>query len=394
LAALSRGGRQVRIAEGHPPLDLAGDKPERSFILTVASNKNQHFVPRCYLRPFTLDGGNKAINLHNLDRAKSFPGAAVKGQCSGDYFYGDDLFIEKALQSFEGLYASRLKAILTAGYQLVDVDRELLKEFWFLQYLRTKAASERAVAMHDQMDAELGGLPPSYKLEIRDAVSNAMKVFAKARNAVFDLKVTLVRNRSVAPFITSDNPAVMTSRWHFSDPAAYAAPGLRNAGIIGMLPLSSEVLAVLYDGDVYAISHQAGWIDLTAADDAEAFNEHQVLNCEANLYFRNWSDEPAVAALASRVSPSRPPARHRIEHAVLEREDAEGKVFRVVSAEEARGRPGMVHTELVLAEPSKWPSQLAWRAGGYVFATTTAEGFVRKQQRELGGGPYKKTRLR
>jgi hypothetical protein len=360
----------------------------------VASNKNQHFVPRCYLRPFTIDNANKAINLHNLDQARSIAGAAVKGQCSGDYFYGDDLVIEKALQSFEGLYASRLKAILTLGYQLIEEDRELLREFWFLQYLRTKAASERAVAMHDQMDAELGGLPPGYKLEIRDAVIHAMRVFTEARTAVSDLKVALVRNRSSTPFITSDNPAIMTSRWHFSDPAAHATPGLRNAGIIGLLPLSPEVLAVLYDGDVYAIGHRAGWIDLTATDDTEAFNEHQVLNCEANLYFRDWLDEPKVAALSRRVRPNRPPARHRIEHAVLEHEDTEGKVFRVVSAEEARGRPGMVHTELVLAEPSHWPSQLAWRAGGYVFATTTAEGFVRRQQREPGGGPYKKTRLR
>lgn len=347
----------------------------------MASNKNQHFVPRCHLRPFTVDGANKAINLHNLDRVKSFPATPVKGQCSGDYFYGDDLVIEKALQSFEGLYASRLKAIQTPGYQLIEADRELLREFWFLQYLRTKAASERAVAMHDQMDAELGGLPPGYKLEIRDAVINAMKVFAKARTAVFDLKVALVRNRSSAPFITSDNPAIMTSRWHFSDPAAYAAPGLRNAGIIGLLPLSSEVLAVLYDGDVYAIAHQAGWIELVAAGDAEAFNEHQVLNCEANLYFRNWSDEPAVAALANRVSPNRPLARHRIEHAVLEREDAEGKVFRVVSAEEARGQPGMAAHRVGVgqAQPLAQSASLARRGlclrhhdGGRLRAQATA----------------------
>lgn len=34
----------------------------------MASNKNQHFVPRCHLRPFTRDTEGKVINLFNLDR--------------------------------------------------------------------------------------------------------------------------------------------------------------------------------------------------------------------------------------------------------------------------------------------------------------------------------------
>jgi len=54
----------------------------------MATNKNQHFVPRCYLRPFTLDSANVAINLFNIDRMKFVERAPVKHQCSRDYFYG------------------------------------------------------------------------------------------------------------------------------------------------------------------------------------------------------------------------------------------------------------------------------------------------------------------
>src|SRR5439155_750653 len=64
----------------------------------MATNKNQHFVPRCYLRPFTLDSGGLAITLLNIDRMKFVEGAPVKHQCSGDYFYGEDLALEKAHQ--------------------------------------------------------------------------------------------------------------------------------------------------------------------------------------------------------------------------------------------------------------------------------------------------------
>jgi hypothetical protein len=44
----------------------------------MATNKNQHFVPRVHLRPFTVDEGGAAINVFNLDREKLIPNAPVK----------------------------------------------------------------------------------------------------------------------------------------------------------------------------------------------------------------------------------------------------------------------------------------------------------------------------
>ncbi len=70
----------------------------------MAFNKNQHFVPRCYLKPFTEDGEDKAISLFNLDRAQAIHGAPIKGQCSGDYFYGDDGAFEPLMQAYERRY--------------------------------------------------------------------------------------------------------------------------------------------------------------------------------------------------------------------------------------------------------------------------------------------------
>ena len=52
----------------------------------MADNKNQHYVPRVHLKPFTLDGEGLAINLLNIDRMKPISNAPVKNQCSGDYF--------------------------------------------------------------------------------------------------------------------------------------------------------------------------------------------------------------------------------------------------------------------------------------------------------------------
>lgn len=362
----------------------------------MASNKNQHFVPRCYLKPFGQDEAGKAINLFNLDRARAVQGAPVKGQCSGDYFYGEDLVVERALQAFEGQYASLLKTILAPDYRLLARDRATLAEFWLLQHLRTDAASRRMVEMSQQMDADLGGLPEGYKLEIREAVQFGIKTFFEARGVVADLKVALIRNRSRRAFITSDNPAVMTNRWHLSDPISRGvSPGLLNAGFIGLLPLSPSVLCVIYDGDVYSLANNAGWLDLNDDADANDFNAHQILNCQANLYFKAWETRDEIVALATRVGPDRPPDRHRLEHLVLDRVEGNNRVYRVASLEEANAQQNsIIHSELVLPQPARWPSQMRWRAGGSVYSNGTAIGFVRKATREPGGPAFRKLRLR
>jgi hypothetical protein len=92
----------------------------------MASNKNQHFVPRCYLRAFSSDGGGLVINLLNLDRHRTIPNAPLKGQCSRSYFYGEDLRLEKALQTFEGPYATMLTDITQPDYQLTAAHRQQL----------------------------------------------------------------------------------------------------------------------------------------------------------------------------------------------------------------------------------------------------------------------------
>jgi hypothetical protein len=159
----------------------------------MAVNKNQHFVPRCHLKPFTGGGKGKAINLFNVDLAKSIPVAPVKGQCSGDYFYGDDLKLEKALQAFEGEYATCLASVCMDNYQLTDADARILRRFWLLQNLRTESACLTAVQIYDQMEADLGELPPGYKLSIKEAVQIAMRAFFEQPDLVDDLEVRLVQ---------------------------------------------------------------------------------------------------------------------------------------------------------------------------------------------------------
>ena len=113
----------------------------------MASNKNQHFVPRCHLRPFTLEAEDAAISLFNLDRKKLILNAPVKNQCSKDYFYGKDEQLEKAIQLIESGYGKALRDLIQNSRPLTEGNKTVFKIFWLFQHLRTEAAATRAVQM-------------------------------------------------------------------------------------------------------------------------------------------------------------------------------------------------------------------------------------------------------
>src|SRR3546814_20350580 len=85
----------------------------------MAFNKNQHFVPKVHLRPFSLDGENLAISLINLRQMKPIPNAPVKNQCSSDYFYGRDPKLESAINFVENNYGEVVR-LLEDGHPTVD----------------------------------------------------------------------------------------------------------------------------------------------------------------------------------------------------------------------------------------------------------------------------------
>lgn len=346
----------------------------------MASNKNQHFVPRCYLRPFTHDGADSAINLYNIDRQKFIELASVKHQCSGDYFYGKDPLLENAIQSMEGAYGTALREILKPDYTLTDEHRNLLKLFWLLQNLRTEAASRRSVEMNDATQAVIGINDPNFRFEIREAVQMAMKTFSESMDVVADLKVCLLRNRTRTPFITSDDPAVLTNRWYLESTKTRGHSfGLHSAGDILLLPLSSKILCLGYDGDVYSVPHENGWADVRRDSDVEAFNQHQFLNCRANVFFQNSAHANLVHESFLRSAPRRPEKRHQIHYAVLDRREGDFDRYRVVNRAEAGDHEeAMIHTQIVHAKPASWPRQLSHRPKGVVFTNGTGVGYVRQ----------------
>ncbi|MDB5577723.1 MAG: hypothetical protein JWR80_2899 [Bradyrhizobium sp.] len=355
----------------------------------MASNKNQHFVPRAHFRTFSIDSDGKAINLFNLDRGQAIAGAPLKGQCSGDYFYGEDLVVERALQAFEGRYATMVASMQVDGYRLTDEHRAQLRDFWCLQHLRTEQAARRQVELMAEM-GDIVGMPGNrFRMTIREAVRGAIELYDLVRPALNDLKICLVRNATDLAFLTSDDPAVATNRWHLQDPRPRGmAPGLVSAGALMLLPLAPDLLGLIYDGDVYAVPHKEGWIVADRRADIASFNQHQVLNCFANLYFQDWGSRHVVEIAAREAVARRPAARHRINYAVFDHQEGDDTIFRAVDPRAAPAHErAMIHHEAILPIPSSWPRQIGWRPDGRVYFNGTGTGFVRHSRIAIDGGP-------
>lgn len=351
----------------------------------MASNKNQHFVPRCHLRPFTKDEAGAAINVFNLDRRQFFPNAPVKNQCSGDYFYGSDELLESAIQAVEGPYGLVLKDLRRSGSK-VDVGHKFyLQRFWLFQYLRTEAASIRAIEMASDLRDFAGEDSSHFKPQIREAVQIAMRTYADIMSIVDDLKVCLVRNRTSTPFVTSDDPAILTNRWYLEDRRVVGRSfGLQGSGTLGLLPLSPRIACILYDGDVYSIQHQSGWVDLRRRQDVLAINQHQFLNCFANVFVHDIAHTEEVLSQYDSASSRRLGRRHSFNVALRDRTEGEYTGYRVVSTEELKSTQraenqgeALFHSQMLHHKPTIWPSILRWRSPGTVYTNGTGLKYIR-----------------
>lgn len=359
----------------------------------MATNKNQHFVPRCYLKPYTQGEEGKAIPVFNIDREKLINNAPVKHQCSGSYFYGKDDNLESALQFMERSYSRVLHKVRAREYQRLLVDDALvLKRFWLLQYLRTEAASKRSVEMSNQL-FDLVGADSSFRLQIRESVLFAMSAFAKEMEVIDDLSVVLLRNLSRLPFITSDDPAILTNRWFKSDRRHRgSAFGLASSGALAFLPLSENAMFIAYDSDVYSISKKFGIATIKRESDIRAFNQLQFLHCRANIFPGSSFDSHELGRELRACKGNRIEARHELHYAVLDQVEGGYKSYRVVddpSAEEHQ--EALVHSQALHPTPVVWPTILQWRRKGFGMENGTGVGCIRKwRANEINEPPFEK----
>lgn len=355
----------------------------------MANNKNQHFVPRCHLRPFTQGADGLAISLFNLERKKLISNAPVKNQCSKDYFYGADEQLEEAIQFVESGYSQSLRDLIQDNRTLSEEQKAVFRTFWLFQHLRTEAAAMSAVQMAETT-RNIADLPPEeFSLGIKEAVQIACRTFAGAMHELDDLKFCVMKNKTAIPFLTSDNPAVLTNSWQLENKKTRGSSfGMGSAGMLAILPLTPKLLILGYDGDVYSVPNECGVVEVRSTRDAIAFNRHQLLQCVANVYVHDATYGDALAKQFSEIETARPKSRHIVHYAEIDSTIGGHSRYVVIPPEKRdKTKEAIIHTQVIHPHPGIWPSQVKIRANGAVYTNGTGMGYVRASRAFTTNGP-------
>lgn len=355
----------------------------------MTTNKNQHFVPRCHLRPFTQGAEGMAISLFNLERKKLISNAPVKNQCSKDYFYGTDEQLEEAIQFIETGYSRALRDLSQDSQTLSEGNKAVFRTFWMFQHLRTEAAALSAVQMAEST-RNLADLPPEeFSLGIKEAVQIACRTFAGAMHELDDLKFCIIKNKTPFPFITSDNPAVITNKWQLDNKKTHGLSfGMGSAGMLALLPLTPKLLLLGYDGDVYNVPNDRGIVKIRNTHDAVALNRHQFLQCVANVYVHDVAHEEELIKHYSEIESARPKSRHIVHYAQIDRTIGGHTRYVVIPPEERdKKKEAIMHSQVIHPHPGIWPSQIKIRANGSAYTNGTGMGYVRLSKTVLARGP-------
>lgn len=352
--------------------------------------KSQHYVPKVYLRNFSDSAHRKTVCLYNIVGNRLVCGAPIKSQCASNYLYGaDDL--EHHLSDIEGKYATWVSHGILADPPTFIRDVDMFLQFFIsIQYMRTAAQIARMQASMALM-VELSNLPDDneFRTVLSDTEVARMNVShaVEMRRTISDLRMTLLKNGTSAPFLTCDNPVILTNRLHIQR-LGRTNFGLGNAGAILYFPLSPIVALLLYDKDVYSVDKKNRiWTELRRLDDIHALNKMMYLNANENLYFNNrdvFCAEEFEGVSGRRLSDYQ---KGRIMQKIGE--DESGSFYAEVD-ERPEADSYIIGVSQAHPLVDHWPKFFRFRHGAFAYDNSTAAGLMRAATLPLGGAGFKK----
>lgn len=281
----------------------------KSMIMTKqkkkAETKNQHYVPQFYLRYFSVD--TKNVGAYILKSEKNIPSAPIKGQASRDYFYSDNMEMEKALSNLEACAKKVLDKIIAAPTEPLSKEgKDTLFDFTMIQLGRTGVPASIVSQWYERMAQSLqdvfskistdtGGdqgesfkdkvsgligeppqFPAVYSVAAHDQIGDIMR----------DLSVKILVNKTDKSFITSDNPVAKYNQ--FMERMRQETYGFGARGLQIFFPLSPQIGVMYYDPKCYKLGgKKREYVELVQDKDIDELNKLTSCNSGGLLYYRH-----------------------------------------------------------------------------------------------------------
>jgi hypothetical protein len=273
----------------------------------MPGKKNQHFVPKLYLKFFSCEGDNNTIGIYNLENDILILRGALKPQAKEDYFYGEDGYLEEQLSKLEDIAAPVLRRVLAETTLPARSSQDYFNLFAFTMILanRTKDVAEQIKEMSDKMIREIMRQDERFKDNIDDyriypknPAALALTSTAERLPLAMDLRAKLLLNKTTTKFITSDNPVVKYNQFLEERKHPGGNVGLFTKGLQIFFPLSPILMLHLYDDWVYKVGGKSREVvELSNSSDIDKLNSLQILNCYDHLYFNHEINERYIRLL-------------------------------------------------------------------------------------------------
>lgn len=316
------------------------------FERALAEKRNQHFIPRFYLKLFATDPGERMIGLFNVRTKKHVANASIRHQASADFYYGRDGVVEDVLCKLENSWRPTVRNILR-DQQLPAAGSESAFHLLMLMLnlsARTAQAADEQVEMLEKFSKiilskapQVQGHIDSFKLRMAEPNLIPMETAFSMAFVMFDMRSKLLLNRTGRPFITSDNPVVRTNPFLESLSPHSSNTGFACKGLQVFMPLSPMVQLVYYDGSVYKFgSLGPRSVDVTVNEDVDSLNLLQCLSTNENLYFNSMAPSEVERLLLASE-----PFRRSQKAAVTEYPSLDGSPDSIIHSQRQDPRCGL-----------------------------------------------------
>jgi hypothetical protein len=230
--------------------------------------KIQHYVPRLYLRNFSVvNKGKCSIFCFDKVKEKVFC-VKIENIAVEKYFYdtdkGKNQIIEKMLGRLESIFnAAYGKLLQTEDLGSLSImEKAAIAYFVAMQDLRTREFREFFKDMTSQLKEKLSGykMTAAFKKQLEtiqgEEAAKAMQLKFMVRNADWYAKIVgamkwmLLVNETKLPYWTSDHPI---DRHNDIDQSPYGNLGLLSKGIQIYFPLSTKISLLFCDPVLFRV---------------------------------------------------------------------------------------------------------------------------------------------
>lgn len=256
--------------------------------------KNQHYVPRFYMKPFSMiknEGTKKEKVLISFYQFKgnlfrdNIPTSSV---CSEDFFYDEDGKVENKLAEEENKWGSTILKI-NRGEVLTANDIKNIREFTAYQISRTKAMLAHN---QDMVTTILTDVLYNRNSDLNKSVINEMvekKVESEITSeynldfvndilsTIDDLKMIILENKTDIAFFTSDVPVIIVN------PLGIHRAGLGDIGTVVFFPISQKKMVMFYDSKLYGKIAE----EIQDSECIYTFNKYQYVSADERILALN-----------------------------------------------------------------------------------------------------------